>query len=82
MNKEEFINQAKENARQNFREGLNCAESVVEAVIRTGIIKDFPPEVVALSTGFGGGIGQYGATCGALIGATIAVGCMHGRKKT
>jgi len=80
MTNEELITQAKENARQNFREGLNCPECVLAAVISTGIIKDFPPEVVALSTGFGGGVGQYGAICGALAGATIAVGCVHGRK--
>jgi C_GCAxxG_C_C family probable redox protein len=80
MSKEELINQAKENAKQNFKEGLNCAESVLQAVIDTGLIKDFPPEVVAVSTGFGGGIGQYGAICGALAGATIAVSCVHGRK--
>ncbi|MGI6453228.1 MAG: C-GCAxxG-C-C family protein [Syntrophomonadaceae bacterium] len=80
MNKEEIINQARENARQNFREGLNCAESVLQAVVDTGIIEDFPPEIVAVSTGFGGGIGQYGTLCGALAGATIAVGCVHGRK--
>jgi len=80
MDKEDLINKAKENARQNFKDGLNCAESVLEAVISTGIIKDFPPEVVAVSTGFGGGIGQFGTICGALAGATIAVGCVHGRK--
>lgn len=80
MSGEEIINKAKENARQNFREGLNCAESVLEAVLNTGIIKDISPEVVAVSTGFGGGIGQYGAICGALAGAVMAVGCVHGRK--
>jgi C_GCAxxG_C_C family probable redox protein len=80
MNKDELITQARENAKQNFREGLNCAESVLQAVIDTGLIKDFPPEVVAAATGFGGGIGQYGTLCGALAGATIAVGCVHGRK--
>jgi len=80
VTRDEIIDQAKANAKQNFREGLNCAESVLEAVINTGIIKDIPPEVVAVSTGFGGGIGQYGTICGALAGATIAVGCVHGRK--
>jgi C_GCAxxG_C_C family probable redox protein len=59
---------------------LNCAESVLQAVIDTGVIKDFPPEIVAVSIGFGGGIGQYGTICGALAGATIAVSCVHGRK--
>lgn len=80
MKKEELINEAKMAAKQNFREGLNCAESVLEAVIRTGVIQDFSPEIVAVATGFGGGIGQYGTICGALAGATIAVGCVHGRK--
>jgi len=80
LNKEGLISQAKDNARQNFREGANCAESVVKAVYDTGIINDFPSEIIALSPGFGGGIGQYGTICGALAGATIAVGCVHGRQ--
>lgn len=81
MNKEEMINKARDNAKQNFREGLNCAESVLAAIIDTGVIEDFSPEVVAVATGFGGGIGLYGAVCGALAGVVIAVGCVHGRKK-
>lgn len=32
-----------------------------------------------LATGFGGGIGGSGATCGALVGAVMAVGLLHGR---
>lgn len=80
MTKEELINKAKENARENFRLGLNCAESVLDAVVGTGVIKDFPAEIVALSTGFGGGVGQYGTVCGALTGAVMAVGSVHGRK--
>ncbi len=32
-----------------------------------------------LATGFGGGIGGSGATCGALVGAVMAVGLIHGR---
>ncbi len=32
-----------------------------------------------LAAGFGGGIGGSGATCGALVGAVMAVGLIHGR---
>lgn len=75
----DLIDKAKELARQNFREGLNCAESVLKAVLDVGV-SDLPPEVVAMATGFGGGIGLSGNNCGALIGAVMAVGMVHGRK--
>ena len=35
--------------------------------------------VPRMATGFGGGIGGSGATCGALVGAVMAVGLIHGR---
>lgn len=76
---EDLVQKAQDNARQNFRDGLNCSESVFKAVIDTGIT-DFPPEIVALSTGFGGGMGLAGNNCGALIGAVMAVGAVHGRR--
>ncbi|ADI02225.1 MAG TPA: C_GCAxxG_C_C family protein [Syntrophothermus lipocalidus] len=76
---EDLVQKAKDNARQNFREGLNCAESVLKAILDTGVT-DFPPEVVAMATGFGGGMGLSGNNCGALIGAVMAVGAVHGRK--
>lgn len=41
---------------------------------------NFPPEIVALATGFGGGVGSSGNTCGALLGAIMATGIIHGRK--
>ncbi len=40
---------------------------------------NFPLEVTALATGFGGGIGSSGNNCGALTGAVIAVGMKIGR---
>ena len=49
----------------------------VLAVTDTGL----PPEVKKVATGFGGGAGLYGDTCGAIAGAVIAVGCVHGRSK-
>lgn len=76
---EDLVQKARDNARQNFRDGLNCAESVYKAAIDTGVT-DVSPETVALATGFGGGIGLAGNNCGALAGAVMAVGAAHGRR--
>lgn len=66
-------------AKDNFRKGLNCAESVYLSVHDAGLV-EFPGETVALATGFGGGIGLSGGVCGALVGATMAISAVHGRK--
>lgn len=63
---------------ENYKNGLNCAESVFEALIRAGVLK-VPKEAVAMCTGLGGGIGLYGATCGALSAAVMANGAVYGR---
>ncbi len=76
---EDLVQKARDNAKQNFKDGLNCAESVYKAVIDTGVT-DFSPETVAMATGFGGGIGLAGNNCGALVGAVMAVGAAHGRR--
>jgi C_GCAxxG_C_C family probable redox protein len=76
---DDLVQKAKDNAKQNFKDGLNCAESVYKAIIDTGVA-DVNPETVSLATGFGGGIGLAGNNCGALIGAVMAVGAVHGRR--
>ena len=76
---DDLVQKAKDNAKQNFKDGLNCAESVYKAVIDTGIA-DIDPATVSLATGFGGGLGLSGNNCGALIGAIMAVGAVHGRR--
>ena len=65
--------------RENLENGMNCAESVYDACIRAGAL-DAPPETVASATGFGGGGGCAGFTCGALAGAILANSTAHGRK--
>lgn len=75
---EDLIQKARDNAKQNFKDGLNCSESVFKAIIDTGIT-DLPPETVAVTTAFGGGMGLSGNNCGALVGALIAVSAVHGR---
>jgi C_GCAxxG_C_C family probable redox protein len=76
---EEMKEKAREAARNNFRSGLNCAESVYAALVEIGLV-DFPPETVALTTAFGGGMGLSGGVCGALVGLIMGVGAVHGRR--
>jgi C_GCAxxG_C_C family probable redox protein len=78
MTGQEKIAEIKQRARKNFSLGYNCAECVTEAVL-SEIDTGLPPEVKKLATGFGGGIGLYGDTCGALVGAVMAVSAVHGR---
>jgi Protease II len=63
---------------ENFKAGLNCAESVFDALVRAGALA-VPEVTVAMCTGLGGGIGLSGHTCGALLAAVIANGAVHGR---
>lgn len=75
---EEIINQVKDRARKNFSKGFNCAEAVLESILET-IDTGLSKETLKLATGFGGGIGLFGDTCGAVTGAVMAVGAIHGR---
>lgn len=63
---------------ENFKKGLNCSESVYDALIRSGALK-VSPETRAMVIGFGGGIGSCGYTCGALSAAVMANGAVYGR---
>ena len=67
----EYKEKAKYEAQNYFREGLNCSECVFKSYLDLQLT-DFPPEVVALSSGFGGGIGMTQNTCGAILGAALA----------
>ncbi len=72
--------QAGEYAKELFKIGPNCAECVLKAMIASKIT-ELSDRDVRLATGFGGGIGRYGLTCGALTGAVIAVSSVYGREK-
>jgi len=76
--KEEMVGQIRQRARKNFSLGYNCAECVFEAVISL-VDTGLPPEVRKVATGFGGGMGLFGDTCGAVSGAVLAVSAVHGR---
>lgn len=64
---------------ENYKNGLNCAECVFEALVRAGVL-NVDKSTVGMCTGFGGGIGLYGATCGALSAAIMANSAVYGRK--
>jgi C_GCAxxG_C_C family probable redox protein len=80
MTPEAVIAQVKARAKNNFKTGLNCAECVLEAVLAT-IGTGLPQETMCLMTGFGGGGGLFGDTCGALVGAMAALGAVYGRRQ-
>jgi len=64
-----------------YRSGkYHCAEAVLE-VIRKRFRPDMPEEIVQMVSGFGRGSGS-GCICGAVSGATVAIGlALQGDKK-
>ena len=78
MSNEEIIERVRLRARKNFSRGYNCSETVFEAVLGEMDL-GLPHEAMRFATGFGGGVGLYGGTCGAITGATLAVSAVHGR---
>ena len=79
MTNEELVRVIRDRARGNFSKGFNCAECVVEAVLES-MDTGLPRACLKMATGFGGGIGLYGDTCGAVAGAVMAVSAVHGRE--
>lgn len=60
-------------------DGLNCAESVMKAVLEHNG-KTCSPELLCASSAFGAGMGGSGCLCGALAGGVIALGILLGRE--
>ncbi|AEB08833.1 C-GCAxxG-C-C family protein [Desulfobacca acetoxidans] len=80
MQQEEIIARVRQRAVDNFKSGLNCAESVFTAVLAE-LEGDLSPEVMCVVTGFGSGGGLFGGTCGSLNGAIAALGLVYGRRQ-
>jgi C_GCAxxG_C_C family probable redox protein len=70
----------RDRARRNFSKGYNCSECVMEAVLES-VDTGLPKETHKVATGFGGGVGLFGDTCGAITGAVTALGAVHGRSR-
>ena len=64
-------------AEELFRQGYNCAQAVVFAFsARPGGDGD---TTLRIASGFGGGIAHRQETCGAVTGAVMVLGMLHGR---
>ncbi len=65
-----------EEALSNFRNNFNCAQSVFGAFAsHYGLDRD---KAMKISSGFGGGMGRSGRTCGAVTGAYMVIGLKNG----
>ncbi len=65
-----------EKAISSFKEDLNCAQSVLSTFsTQYGLDLD---TALKLATGFGGGMGRLGNTCGAVTGAFMVIGLKNG----
>ena len=78
MDAREKIDRVRDRARKNFSKGYNCSECIMEAVLEC-VDTGLPKETIRVASGFGGGVGLFGDTCGAITGAIMAVGAVHGR---
>lgn len=61
-----------------LNKGYSCSESVVMGAAQEGLV---PEELVNVATSFSGGMG-VGCLCGAIAGAQIVIGYLHGKNKT
>jgi len=69
--------QFSEKAADYFRQGYNCAQSVLLTMQEYYGIRE-SELIPKIATAFGGGIGRRGSLCGALTGAIMAIGLKHG----
>ena len=67
-----------DDASENFTTGFMCSESVLDVLNRHYEL-GIGEEAIAMSTGFPYGFGDGGNVCGAVAGATMALGKVFGR---
>lgn len=80
MNNSNFPKISPELALQAFSSGFNCAQSVVKAYANAfGFDEN---QALALSSGFGGGMGGMQGTCGVVTGAYMVLGMFCAGKYT
>ena len=67
----------KDAANKLFDKGLNCAQSVLAA--KSDLTGLSVTDLLKIATGFGAGMAKMQQTCGAVTGAYMAIGALHGR---
>jgi len=59
-----------------FADGFSCSQSIVSTYgTEFGVDRE---KALKISTGFGGGMGRLGGTCGAVTGAIMVIGLKYG----
>lgn len=72
-NPADIVTEVEADAERLFRsKKMNCAEAALSA-LKNRFRPDMPDEIIRLAAGFGGGSGS-GCICGAVAGATMAMG--------
>ena len=69
----------KNKASKLFSMGLNCAQSVLAA--KSNLTGFSVSDSLKIATGFGAGMAKMQKTCGAVTGAYMVIGALHGRVK-
>lgn len=60
-----------------FSKGFNCAQSVLAS--KSDLTRLSVTESLKIATGFGAGMAMMQKTCGAVTGAYMVIGAVHGR---
>lgn len=71
---------AEKQAQDYFRQGLNCTECIMQTYFDLYDTGDLPKESICMASAFGAGMGGTKNTCGAIIGAVMALSATIGRK--
>ena len=60
-----------------LEEGYSCSESIARSAVEMGLASE---EIISIATSFSGGMGS-GCLCGAVAGAQMIIGHLHGKNK-
>ena len=60
-----------------LEEGYSCSESIARAAVELGLGDE---SIISIATSFSGGMGS-GCLCGAVAGAQMVLGLLHGKNK-
>ena len=60
-----------------LEQGYSCSESIARAAVDLGLASD---DFINIATSFSGGMGS-GCLCGAVAGAQMVIGLLHGKNK-
>lgn len=72
------MQEAAKRAEELFRSGYSCAQAIF-AALSGGAVED--ATALRIASAFGGGMARRGDTCGAVTGALMVIGLLHGRER-